>query len=156
MPFARRSQGTFKPVSLNTIVEAAYGNATLPDYAVTVTIDDAYRSYLTWGHPVFRRHKIPVTVFAVAGFSDGRLWLWPDQIEFAFEHTSRTFFRAEVQPGKIVELDLSTASRSAAASQLNEALKLVPDEARLAFLREPRIVNRGSVSRRIRQQTGRP
>jgi peptidoglycan/xylan/chitin deacetylase (PgdA/CDA1 family) len=126
---------TFQPVSLNTIVEAARGNETLPEYAVTVTIDDAYRSYLTWGHPVFRRHKIPVTVFAVAGFSDGRLWLWPDQTEFALEHTNRTSVRAEVQPGKILDLDLSTpANRSAASSQLNEALKLVPDEARLAFV----------------------
>jgi peptidoglycan/xylan/chitin deacetylase (PgdA/CDA1 family) len=125
----------FQPVSLNRIVDAASGNAALPDYAVTVTIDDAYRSYLTWGHPVFRRHKIPVTVFAVAGFSDGRLWLWPDQIEFAFEHTDRTSVRAEVQPGKLLDLDLSTpASRSAATSRLNEALKLVPDEARLAFI----------------------
>src|SRR6185437_1879190 len=47
----------FHPVSLNAIVEAARGNQTLPDNAVTVTIDDAYRSYLEWGHPVFRRHK---------------------------------------------------------------------------------------------------
>jgi len=126
---------TCQPVSLNNIVEAARGHATLPDFAVTVTIDDAYRSYLTWGHPVFLRHKIPVTVFAVAGFSDGRLWLWPDQIEFALENTNRTSVHAEVQPGNILDLDLSTpASRSAATSQLNEALKLVPDEARLAFI----------------------
>jgi peptidoglycan/xylan/chitin deacetylase (PgdA/CDA1 family) len=125
----------FQPVSLNAIVEAARGDAALPDYAVTVTIDDAYRSYLTSGHPVFRRHKIPVTVFAVAGFSDGRLWLWPDQIEFALEHTNRTSVRAEVQPGKILDLDLSTpASRSAAINRLNEALKLAPDDARLGFI----------------------
>ena len=125
----------FQPVSLNNIAEAARGHAALPDYAVTVTVDDAYRSYLSWGHPVFRRHKIPVTVFAVAGFSDGRLWLWPDQTEFALEHTTRTSIQAEVRPGKILDLDLSTpASRSAATSQLNEALKLVPDEARLAFI----------------------
>lgn len=126
---------TFQPVSLNNIVEAAHGHATLPDYAVTVTIDDGYRSYLTWGHPIFRRHKIPVTVFAVAGFSDGRLWLWPDQTEFALENTSRTSVRAEIQPGTILDLDLSTsANRSAATSQLNEALKLVPDETRLTFI----------------------
>ncbi len=125
----------FEPVSLGKIVEAALGNAALPDYAVTVTIDDAYRSYLTWGHPVFQRHKIPVTVFAVAGFSDGKLWLWPDQTEFALENTNRTSVRAEVQPGKILDLDLSNpARRSAATSELNEALKLVPDEARLAFV----------------------
>jgi peptidoglycan/xylan/chitin deacetylase (PgdA/CDA1 family) len=126
---------TFEPVSLNQIVAAASGNAALPDYAVTVTVDDAYRSYLTWGHPVFRRHKIPATVFAVAGFSDGRLWLWPDQVEFALEYTNRASVRAELHAGNILDLDLSTpASRVASTGQLNEALKLVPDEARLAFI----------------------
>lgn len=126
---------SYQPVSLNNIVDAARGNSALPDNVVTVTVDDAYRSYLTWGHPVFRRHKIPVTVFAVAGFSDGTLWLWPDQIEFALEHTNRTSIRAELQPGKVLEFDLSSpASRSAATSQLNEALKLIPDHDRLAFI----------------------
>jgi len=127
----------FQPVSLNDIVEAARGNQTLPHNAVTVTIDDAYRSYLTRGHPVFRKHKIPVTVFAVAGFSDGQLWLWPDQTEFALEHTNRSSIRAEVQAGKILDLDLSTAaSRAASTDKLNEALKLAPDEARMAFIAE--------------------
>jgi peptidoglycan/xylan/chitin deacetylase (PgdA/CDA1 family) len=126
---------TCQPVSLTAIVEAAAGGKTLPDYAVTVTVDDAYRSYLAYGHSIFRRHKIPVTVYAVAGFSEGRLWLWPDQTEFALERTNRTSLRAEVRPGKFLELDLSTpANRLAAISQLNEALKLVSDDARLAFM----------------------
>jgi peptidoglycan/xylan/chitin deacetylase (PgdA/CDA1 family) len=126
---------TCQPVSLHDIVEAAHGRSALPYYAVTVTIDDAYRSYLRWGHPVFQRHKIPVTVFAVAGFSDGRLWLWPDQTEFALEHTNRTSIRAEVRPGKFLDLDLSTAvSRQTSTGELNEMLKVIPDEDRLAFI----------------------
>jgi peptidoglycan/xylan/chitin deacetylase (PgdA/CDA1 family) len=89
----------FHPVSLNDIIEAAHGRKALPDYALTVTVDDAYRSYLTYGHPIFLRHKIPVTVYAVAGFSDGSMWLWPDKIEFALDHTSMGSIHAGIEPG---------------------------------------------------------
>src|SRR5579863_4221016 len=76
----------YHPVSL---AEIAAGSA-LPDSAFTVTVDDAYRSFFAWGHPVFRRHKIPVTLYAVTAFSDGQMWLWPDQIWFALDHSPHT------------------------------------------------------------------
>jgi peptidoglycan/xylan/chitin deacetylase (PgdA/CDA1 family) len=125
----------FEPVSLSTIVDAIESGKPLPDNALTVTIDDGYKSYLTDGHPVFRRHRIPVTMFAVAGFSDGRLWLWPDQVRFCLEHTARTSLRAELGPGKTFDLDLSSAAaKSAALDKLLEALKTVPNHTRLTFI----------------------
>src|ERR1700681_1119122 len=72
----------FEPVSLSTITGAIGGEALLPSNAVTVTVDDGYRNFLTNGHPLFKRHGIPTTLFAVAGFADGRLWLWTDQMAF--------------------------------------------------------------------------
>ncbi len=125
----------FHPVSLADIVEAADGRKSLPDYAVTVTVDDAYRSYLDHGHAVFRRHRIPVTLFAVSDFSDGRLWLWPDQIQFALERTSSLSLRAELEPGRTIELDLSSPEKKLhAVHSLTEALKLAQDDKRLAFM----------------------
>jgi peptidoglycan/xylan/chitin deacetylase (PgdA/CDA1 family) len=94
----------FEPLSLSQIVTALQQGNELPDRAVAVTVDDGYRNYLEDGHPIFLRHKIPVTLFAVSGFAAGRLWLWPDQLEHK------------------------------AAADLIEKLKLAPNEERLAFM----------------------
>ena len=84
----------FEPVSLSAILDALDGLKALPDNAITVTVDDGYRNFLLHGHPIFRRNRIPATIYAVAGFSDGQLWLWPDQIEFGLRHSRQSSIRA--------------------------------------------------------------
>jgi len=73
----------FEPVTLSAIV----GDTKLPKNPITVTIDDGYRNFLRHGHPIFRRHRIPTTIYAVSGFADQRLWFWPDQVAFAMKKT---------------------------------------------------------------------
>jgi peptidoglycan/xylan/chitin deacetylase (PgdA/CDA1 family) len=127
----------FEPVSLTDIVDALDGRKALPDNAVTVTVDDGYRNFLSYGHPIFRRHCIPATLYAVAGFSDGRLWLWPDQIEFALRSTARSSISVQLGPGEALELALGTPEEKADAfTRLTEALKEVSNDRRLAFLAE--------------------
>ena len=126
----------FEPVSLSTIVASIKDQKKLPDHAVAITIDDGYRNFLSHGHPIFRRHGIPATLFVVAGFSDGRLWLWPDQVEFGLRQTSRNFIRANIN-GAPVELALATSEeRTDAILRLVEVLKEVPNDQRLHFLGE--------------------
>ena len=126
----------FEPVSLSAIVESLGNSKKLPDHAVTITIDDGYRNFLLHGHPIFRRHRIPTTLFAVAGFSDGRLWLWPDQIEFGLMHTSQKSVAVNVN-GEPVEFALTTpGERTVAVSRVRQALKEVPNDRRLRFLAE--------------------
>src|SRR5260370_26676141 len=79
----------FEPVPLATMATAIRGEATLPPNALAVTIDDGYKNFLLHGHSVFRRYQIPTTMYAVAGFSDRRLWLWTDQIVFGLEHACK-------------------------------------------------------------------
>ena len=94
---------------------------------MAVTVDDGYRNFLLHGHPIFRRARIPVTVYVVGQFSDGRLWLWWDQIEFGLEHTARRFIRVEAEGMEPLDLDLSSPSAKASAFwQLTEALKYSP------------------------------
>ncbi len=125
----------FEPVSLSAILDALDGVKDLPDNAITITVDDGYRSFLLHGHPVFRRHKIPVTVYAVDGFADGRLWLWPDQIEFGLRYTTRNSIRATFGDGEPLELPLRTPEeKEDAIALLTETLKQVPNHRRVAFL----------------------
>lgn len=127
----------FEPVSLSDLLDALEGKKALPDNAITITVDDGYRNFLLHGHPIFRRNRIPTTIYAVAGFADGRLWLWPDQIEFGLRHTTRSSIRAPFGEREPLELSLGTPEEKAAATfRLTENLKEVPNDRRIAFLEE--------------------
>src|ERR1700685_3889946 len=65
----------FEPLSLSAIVDALEQRKPLPDNAMPITVDDGYRNFLLHGHPIFRRRRLPVTLYPVAGFCEGRLWL---------------------------------------------------------------------------------
>lgn len=123
----------FEPVSLSRIVNAMDGREALPDNAVTVTVDDGYRNF-RHGHAIFKRHHIPVTLYAVAAFSAGQLWLWTDQIEFGIQHTTRKSLRVALSTGAF-DLPLETvAQRTDAVERLWEALKKIPNNERVAFV----------------------
>jgi len=66
-------------VALRDVVDALEGKAKLPDKAVAITVDDAYRSFLTDGWPRFKAAGFPVTLFVAtegvdAGYSDLLSW----------------------------------------------------------------------------------
>ena len=127
----------FEPVSLSAIVDALDGRKTLPDNAITITVDDGYRNFMLHGHPIFWRNRIPATLYAVAGFSGGQLWLWPDQIDFGLRHTTRSSICAPLGDGEPHELALRTPEEKAQALfRLTETLKEVSNDRRLAFLSE--------------------
>ena len=126
----------FEPLPLSTIVDTLEQRKPLPDNAITITVDDGYRNFLLHGHPIFRKHRVPVTLYPVAGFCEGRLWLWPDQIEFGLQHATRGSIRVPIG-GELVELPLGTPlEKTDAIGRLTEELKLVPNDRRLAFLAE--------------------
>lgn len=66
-------------VPLDLVADALEGKAALPDKAVAITVDDAYRSFMTEGWPRFQAAGFPVTLFVAtegvsAGYSDLLSW----------------------------------------------------------------------------------
>src|SRR4029077_9737222 len=101
----------YEPIPLSAIVAAMRGEGTLPPNAVTITVDDGYRDFLLYAQPEFRRWGIHSTVYVVSGFSDGRLWLWTDQVRYALEQSPKTRIEMSIQDGPAPELDLSSPER---------------------------------------------
>ncbi len=125
----------FEPVALSALVDSAEAGRSLPDLALTVTVDDGYRNYLEHAHPIFRRHRIPVTVYSVADFADGQLWLWTDQVAYCLDQTKKSSITAAIPPREPAEFDISSPhARRAATEAIWEELKLVPDAARQQFM----------------------
>ena len=72
-------EGGHTVVPLDLVVAALQGKATLPDKAVAITVDDAYRSFLDIAWPRFKAAGFPVTLFVATegveqGYKDLLTW----------------------------------------------------------------------------------
>jgi peptidoglycan/xylan/chitin deacetylase (PgdA/CDA1 family) len=80
-------RANYQPVSMTAVAQWLHDGRALPPYAVAVTVDDGYRDLAQLAHPVFAEYGIPVTVYLVTDFLDGKLWLWFDRVQYAFRGT---------------------------------------------------------------------
>ena len=100
-----------------------------------MTVDDGHRDFFEVAYPVFSSHGIPVTVYVVTDFLDRRLWLWVDQVRYAFRHSNLRNVRMELDEGEALQFDLGTEEQQrSAARETCDALKLLRNEQRLTAL----------------------
>lgn len=72
-------EGGYTVLPLEEVVTALRAGQPLPDRTVAITVDDAYRSFVTEGWPRFKAAGIPVTLFfnteaVEAGFAGAPTW----------------------------------------------------------------------------------
>lgn len=75
-------------VSLDDVLDSATGNKPLPPGAVAFTADDGYYDQAEMIAPIFDRLGVPLTLFLITDFIDGRMWPWDAKIEHAFFATT--------------------------------------------------------------------
>jgi peptidoglycan/xylan/chitin deacetylase (PgdA/CDA1 family) len=96
-----------------------------------VTVDDGYRDFHETGYPIFAEYGIPVTVYLVTDFVDGKLWLWFDRVVHAFRQATISAACVPLPDGKMFECKLeSDASRRAAGQRLADLAVSWSDEDR--------------------------
>ena len=126
----------YQPISLKSLTENIRQKAPIPHNALIVTVDDGYRDFLLHAHPVFSDHGIPVTVFLVSDFLDRKLWLWWDQIQYAFRRTDRRCLSLELPPAGPVKFSFETdEQRVAAAEKVIGIMKGLDNHERLRLLK---------------------
>ena len=105
-------------ISLNELFRRLRENEPLRR-AVAFTIDDGYFDHGSVAGPVFAALDCPVTIFAVTGFLDGKIWLWWDQVQYICERTSRKVLKARLgNEERAYTLD-SVQARLAAAHDIS-------------------------------------
>jgi len=129
-----RSQ--FHPLPLSEIARSLNTGAALPPGALAVTVDDGYRDFLVDGFPIFRKWRIPVTVFLMTDFVDRKLWPWWNQVAYAAQHGRARRVRLSLTPKRDEQqLPLETeVQRQSAADAICALVKKLPNRGRLAFL----------------------
>lgn len=71
--------GTYHVMKVEDIIDAIKSGKSLPDRAIGITIDDAYRSVYTFAWPLFKKAHMPFTVFVStnqldAGYESYMTW----------------------------------------------------------------------------------
>lgn len=99
----------YQPISMSAVAEWLDSGRQAEPYSIAVTVDDGYRDFLEVAHPVFAKYGIPVTVFLVSDFMDGKIWLWFDQVMWAYEQAGLS--RAEASQLVVDATNLGEAER---------------------------------------------
>jgi len=131
----------YHPVTMAAVAEWLHAGRTLPPGALAVTVDDGYNDFLESGYPFFAEYGIPVTVFLVTDFLDGKSWLWFDRVVYAFHHAKVS--EAEIAlPDGTLQFALDTVdARAAAGRQVAErAVFLSPAQRRKLVEELPRLL----------------
>ena len=63
----------YSVIPLEQLLASLEGNAALPEKAVVITIDDAFRSVYDTGHPILAEYGVPYTLFVSTDALDQRL-----------------------------------------------------------------------------------
>lgn len=128
---ARYLAATGRVVSLEQLLAARRGQATLPPGAVAITFDDAYRDFADHAWPALRRYGLPATLFVPTGFPDRpERAFWWDRLHHALG-SANGGREVETPVGRLTLGD--NGDRRRAFTALRDHLKRVEDaEARRA------------------------
>jgi peptidoglycan/xylan/chitin deacetylase (PgdA/CDA1 family) len=115
---------------LSTVESRLREGRPLPPATAAITIDDGYSDFYEIAWPVFRRRKMPATVFVVTDFVDRRRWIWTDQIPFLISRTRADRIALSFAGLSVDASVQGESSRRQLASSINRMLKDQPDEAK--------------------------
>jgi peptidoglycan/xylan/chitin deacetylase (PgdA/CDA1 family) len=122
----------YELLSMLALSEHLESGRSFPPNSAAITVDDGYRDFLNVAFPVFSKYGIPVAVFLVTDFLDRKLWLWPDVVKYACEHTAHGRVEIEIPNGHRLSVPLdSLEARMRAARWAIEEAKTLTNRDRL-------------------------
>lgn len=121
-------------ITLGEYIQKRRMKAKLPPYMVILTIDDGYADFYKVAHPRLKEHGLPATFFPTVNFVDKKIWLWPDRLRYALDHSSRKDFSIKLA-GETFHYNLSnTGERNRAWRQIARFCLTVDNKIKWALI----------------------
>lgn len=111
-------------ISLDDIATCAENGRKLPKKFICFTLDDGYRDNLVHGLPIFKKHKVPFTLYITNCFPNGTAILW----WYLFENHVK-FFNELILSSTLGQKEFSWANETDAFNQftqISETIKSIP------------------------------
>lgn len=104
-------------VSMDELVRqlASVDESDKPRRLLSITLDDAYVDNLENAVPVFRRHKVPYTIYVAPGLVDGTHTLWWEDLEHLIASNKKITFKIK---GEAKTFETVTPKEKASAYSL--------------------------------------
>jgi peptidoglycan/xylan/chitin deacetylase (PgdA/CDA1 family) len=127
----------YQAVSAAIVLDALRGKARLPDRAVLVTFDDAYRDFAAVAWPILRHHHIPTTLFVPTAFpGNPRRAFWWDWLSCSVLGSEKK----ELKCGPLGKVSLkSRPERRKALRLIQNYAKTLPHREALEFVDQVRV-----------------
>lgn len=90
----------FRVLSLKHLVQEIKSNGKSHPNTVSITIDDGYSDFYAYAFPLLQKHGLPATLFVTTNFIDGKMWQWPDLIEYTLSRTERVNVSCSIHGNK--------------------------------------------------------
>jgi len=105
-----------------------------PRQSVIITIDDGYRDFYEIAFPELVKRGLKATFYATVNFVDGRIWLWPDRLEYALKVTEEKSVRISIYD-EIEEIQLNNElERYNAWLRFCNYCLVIPDDNKISFI----------------------
>ena len=78
-------KNNFQVLALDDILSFKSQHGVYPKNAVALTFDDGYQDFYKIAYPLLKKYELPGTLYITSDFVDGKIWLWPDIIEYVLE-----------------------------------------------------------------------
>lgn len=126
----------FNVISLDELCDALRARRPFARHAIVLTFDDGYEDFYEFAFPVLKELALPATLYVPTDFVSGSLWLWPDRIRWAINHSRATTvrFRAPGDSAEQVLLIDDDARREMAWSALADIGLSLASAPRDAFI----------------------
>lgn len=111
-------------VSLHYLFDLAVRGVEPEPGCVAFTIDDGYADQGVMAKKAFVDNGCPVTLFAISGFLDGKLWPWDSQLEYSIKHSRRDSLEL-TPPGETLSL-ATPELRTRAVTRVQNYCKTLP------------------------------
>lgn len=77
----------WKVITLGEYIELRSRGGKLPSYLVILTVDDGYTDFYQIAYSRLKKHGLRATFFPTVNFVDKKIWLWPDRLRYALDHS---------------------------------------------------------------------
>ena len=100
-----------------------------PKKRISISFDDGFRDIYTKAFPIFKKHKIPFTVYLTTDFPEGKADIWWIQLEKGrtideFEETMKAIYKSSIPMAE----DMHNLTRTVPDTELSKSLSMTWDE----------------------------
>jgi len=131
----------YTPISFSTLAGVLYHGENLPKRPIIISFDDGYDDNYHNAYPVLKRLGIPATIFLSTGYIGTRDPFWFDWVVWMIKNSPLTMgeLAAKIKEHADIIPDnegdsIPTSSREEFADALLEAMKVIPNQLRLALI----------------------